>query len=88
MLTLGSGFLENKTNLDGMLKDKYTKKTEEQMSAKPDANAPLGQGGRFAALKQKLAKKPGVTDPGALAASIGRKKYGKKGFAKLSAGGK
>ena len=43
----------------------------------------LGGGGRFAALKGKLAKEPGITDPGALAASIGRKKYGAKKFAAL-----
>ena len=48
----------------------------------------LGGGGRFAALEGKLAKEPGVTNPGALAASIGRKKYGNSKFAKLSAGGK
>lgn len=51
--------------------------------AKPNKNAPLGQGGRFAALEAKLAGKKGVTDPGALAAKIGRKKYGKKRFAAL-----
>lgn len=48
----------------------------------------LGGGGRFAALKSKLASQPGVTDPGALAASIGRKKYGAKKFNALSKGGK
>ena len=56
--------------------------------AKPNAKAPLGQGGRFAALKNKLAGKKGITDPGALAAAIGRKKYGKKKFQKLAAKGK
>lgn len=55
--------------------------------AKPNAKAPLGQGGRFAALKQKLSKK-GVKDPGALAASIGRKKYGAKKMASMAAKGK
>lgn len=55
--------------------------------AKPNAKAPLGQGGRFAALKQKLAGKKGVTNPGALAAYIGRKKYGKKKFQGLSTKG-
>lgn len=44
-----------------------------------------GGGGRFAALKKKLGSKPGVTDPGALAASIGRKKYGKTKMSKWSA---
>ena len=50
--------------------------------------APLGQGGRFAALKNQLAKKSGVTNPGALAAYIGRKKFGKAKFQKLAAKGK
>lgn len=53
-----------------------------------DAKAPLGQGGRFAALKSKLSKQPGVTDPAALAASIGRKKLGKSRFQKLAAAGR
>ena len=52
------------------------------------AQAPLGQGGRFAALKAKLADRPGVTNPGALAASIGRKKYGAKKMAKMAAAGR
>lgn len=56
--------------------------------AKPDADAPLGQGGRFAALKQKLAKRPGVSDPGGLAAYIGRKKLGKSKFQAMAAAGK
>jgi hypothetical protein len=54
----------------------------------PNANAPLGQGGRFEALKEKLADRPGVTNPGGLAAYIGRKKYGKKKFAQLGQKGK
>lgn len=49
--------------------------------------AKLGTGKRFAALKGKLSKK-GVKDPGALAASIGRKKYGNKKFAALASGRK
>jgi hypothetical protein len=55
--------------------------------AKPNANAPLGQGGRFAALKQSLANKPSATDPGALAAAIGRRKYGAKKMAAMAAKG-
>lgn len=35
-----------------------------------------GGGGRFKQLEGALADRPGVRDPGALAASIGRKKYG------------
>jgi|SRR5271157_4349949 len=52
------------------------------------AKPPLGSGQRFAQLKNKLAKRPGVTNPGALAAFIGRKKYGKAKFQSLAAGGK
>lgn len=56
--------------------------------AKPNAKAKLGQGGRFAALKQSLAKEPGVSSPGGLAAYVGRKKYGAKKFNALAKGGK
>lgn len=49
--------------------------------------AKLGSGKRFAALKGKLAKR-GARNPGALAAWIGRKKYGKRGFARLSRKGR
>lgn len=51
------------------------------------AKPKLGSGKRFALLKKQLAEK-GARDPGALAAYIGREKYGAKKFAKLSAGGK
>ena len=56
--------------------------------AKPNPNAPLGQGGRFAALKNALANKPGITNPAGLAAKIGREKLGKAKFQKLAAAGK
>ncbi len=49
--------------------------------------AKLGSGARFKSLKGKLAKK-GARTPGALAAWIGRKKYGNKRMAKLSARGR
>ena len=52
------------------------------------AKPKLGGGGRFKALKKELAGKKGVTDPGALAAAIGRKKYGAKKMAKMAAAGK
>lgn len=48
----------------------------------------LGSGARFAALKAKLADRPGVTDPAALAASIGRKKYGAAKMSKMAAAGR
>lgn len=48
----------------------------------------LGSGKRFANLKNTLSKEKGVTDPAALAAAIGRKKYGKAKMAKMAAKGK
>ena len=53
--------------------------------AEPGASraARLGTGTRFAALKAKLAAK-GVSDPGALAAHIGRKKFGREKFTALA----
>ena len=51
------------------------------------AKAKLGSGARFKSLSKKL-RKQGVEDPDALAASIGRKKFGKKRFQKLAAAGK
>lgn len=52
------------------------------------AEPKLGSGERFSRLKAKLSKRPGVTNPGALAAYIGRKKYGAEKMAKLSEHGK
>jgi len=49
------------------------------------AQAKLGGGGRFKVLVGKLKKKPGITNEPALAAWIGRKKYGKSRFQKLAA---
>jgi hypothetical protein len=54
-------------------------------SARPSGSKPrLGSGARFAALKSKLAHEKGVTDPGALAASIGAKKYGADKMASMA----
>lgn len=51
------------------------------------AKAKLGSGARFKSLSKKLANR-GAKNPGALAAYIGRKKYGTKRFAKLSSRGR
>ena len=48
---------------------------------------PLGSGERFDRLVKSLAAK-GVDDPKALAAWIGRKKYGKERFQELAAKGR
>lgn len=53
------------------------------MAAKPKGNH-VG----FAKLKGQLAHRSGVTNPSALAASIGRKKLGAKTMASLAAKGK
>ena len=47
-----------------------------------------GGGGSFAKLKGELAQKPGISNPGALAASIGRKKFSKDQFQKMASKGK
>ena len=73
--------------------------------ARPNRKAPLGEGGRFAALTQSIeernrkgpkrssvaAKRPGggkIENPGALAAFLGRKKYGGAKFQKMAAAGR
>jgi hypothetical protein len=68
----------------------HTAHSERKISvdAKPNAKAPLGQGGRFAALKETLSHEKGVTNPGALAASIGRRKYGARRFQALAKAGR
>jgi hypothetical protein len=48
----------------------------------------LGGGGRFQSLKEKIAARGNVSDPAAVAASIGRKKYGKAKFQKMASKGK
>mgnify|MGYP000960362719 CR=1 FL=1 len=54
------------------------------MAAKPNKKAPLGQGGRFAAV-EAAARKSGARNPAAVAAAAGRKKYGAKKMAKMAA---
>lgn len=51
------------------------------------AKSKLGSGKRFKQLSRSLAKK-GARNPDALAAHIGRKKFGKKKMAKMSAAGR
>ncbi len=58
------------------------------MSVRIVKKGKLGDGSRFAALESKLSKQPGIYNPAGLAASIGRKKYGNAGFAKLAKKGK
>ncbi|MFZ5989433.1 MAG: hypothetical protein ACOYWZ_20245 [Bacillota bacterium] len=48
---------------------------------------PVGEGSRFKAIA-KSAKLGGATNPEAVAAAVGRKKYGTKKFAQMAAAGK
>lgn len=48
----------------------------------------LGTGERFARLKAKMTRRGDVRDPGAVAAAIGRKKYGTKKFQSLAVRGR
>ena len=57
------------------------------MKAKPNPNAPLGQGGRFAAVEAS-ARASGASNPAAVAAAAGRKKYGAKRMQQMSLKGR
>jgi len=60
-------------------------KTDEELMELLD----LDEGGeRFKKLEKEIAAKGDVRDPGAVAAAIGRKKYGKKKFQKMAAKGR
>lgn len=48
----------------------------------------LGSGGRFKSLVKKLGKRKGVANPKALAAYIGRKKYGAEKMSSMAAHGR
>lgn len=65
----------------GMLKKKK--------KARPNSKAPLGQGGRFAAMVQDI-EQSGKSEAAAkaIAAAAGRRKYGKRKFASLGAAGR
>lgn len=56
--------------------------------AKKKKSMEPGGGGRFAAMVQKLKKRGDVSDPKAVAAAIGRKKYGAKKMAQMAAKGR
>lgn len=52
------------------------------------SESPPGEGSRFAALEKSIASRGNVRNPGAVAAAIGRRKYGKARFQKMAAGGR
>jgi len=49
---------------------------------------PVGTGQRFYQLTRALAQRPGVHDPAALAAYIGRRKYGAARMGQMAAKGR
>jgi hypothetical protein len=51
------------------------------------AKAKLGSGARFKAVEAS-ARKSGASDPAAVAAAVGRKKYGAKKMGQLAAAGR
>lgn len=55
--------------------------------ARKRRKAKVGTGKRFKSLSRSLSRR-GVRNPKALAAAIGRKKYGRKRYAKLAARGR
>lgn len=62
-------------------------KTKRKRKSKTTTGSKPGSGKNFKSLSRSLAKK-GAKNPGALAAWIGRRKYGNKGYAKLSSAGR
>lgn len=61
---------------------------EKEPKVKKPKLPPVGSGARFKALASSLSKEKGVTDPDALAASIGRQKFGRKAFQAMAAKGR
>lgn len=66
---------------------KATRKRLRKKAERTTKTAKLGSGKRFKAVAAS-AKASGARDPEAVAAAAGRKKYGKKKMAKLSAKGR
>ena len=56
--------------------------------ARAKADTEPGEGSRFAALEKSIEAHGGARDPGAIAAAIGRKKFGAKRFAKMGSAGR
>lgn len=74
---------------------KYVKRTSAKAKKRPGVSyvakgkkPKLGTGKRFAALETAISKRKGIKDPGAIAAKIGRLKYGKAKFQKMAAAGR
>ena len=75
---------EMRTRLDERSKKQRSRKMKAQRKARRDAAASPGSGKRFQDLVGKLKQRDDVKDPAALAAWIGRKKFGKERFASMA----
>ena len=64
-----------------------TRRKTRKAATKATRTAKLGSGKRFAAVKA-AAKASGARNPGAVAAAIGRKKWGAKKMAKMAGAGR
>ena len=84
-MSLVSDYLEKLSSRTGK---KLTPGSLKGGKSEPTTKAKPGSGSRFGAMKNKLKKEPGVKDPAALAAAIGRAKYGKGKFQRMAARGK
>lgn len=74
-------------DIEDMSVEEYAKHKHITLS-NPRKKARLGSGERFASLERKIAARGDVRDPAAVAADIGRRKYGKKKFQELAARGR
>jgi len=94
------GHKANKVKVDGDQPVAYCDACDRRFPIKghekPDSDAdgdakakpPLGSGERFAHLKEEISHEKGARDAGAIAAAIGRKKYGATKMAQLSTAGR
>lgn len=75
------------TSATGKKKSLPVRKASRKAYAKAVLKSKPGEGKRFAALEKSISA-GGAKDAGAIAASIGRKKYGTKKFAAMGAAGR
>jgi hypothetical protein len=80
-------------DIEDMSVEEYARKKHVTISnprrtRKKNRKPSVGSGERFAALERKLAARPDIQSPRALAAAIGRRKYGKRKFQQLAARGR
>jgi len=75
-------------DLMALLKARHTKRDRGRWARAVAHGAKPGSGERFEALVQDIKERGDVRDPEAVAAAIGRRKYGKKRFQQMTAAGR